>query len=86
MALTGVDVTALPPSFRDGVDLFMQKPFPVSQLIAALHKLVGNEAPSVATVSQRSDMSDAAPFAPCDLTELKLWKQCAQLARCRPGG
>ncbi len=43
VAMTGVDVTALPPSFRGGVDLFIQKPFPVSQLIAALHKLVGDE-------------------------------------------
>ena len=44
VALTGVDVTALPPSFREGVDLFVQKPFHVSQLIEALHKLVGDEA------------------------------------------
>ena len=46
VALTGVDVTALPPSFREGVDLFIQKPFPVSRLIEALHKLVSDETPS----------------------------------------
>jgi FixJ family two-component response regulator len=51
VALTGVDVTALPPSFREGVDLFIQKPFRVSQLIEGLHKLVGNETPSDAAPS-----------------------------------
>ena len=54
VALTGVDVTALPPTFRSGVDLFIQKPFPVSQLIEALHKLVGDETPSEAAVSSGS--------------------------------
>jgi len=48
VALTGVDVTTLPKSFHDGVDLFIQKPFRVSQLIEALHKLVGNETPNPA--------------------------------------
>jgi two-component system, cell cycle sensor histidine kinase and response regulator CckA len=43
VAMTGVDITALPPSFREGVDLFIQKPFPVSRLIEALHKLVSDE-------------------------------------------
>jgi len=51
VALTGVDVTALPPSFREGVDLFIQKPFRVSQLIEGLHKLVGNVTPSDAAPS-----------------------------------
>jgi CheY-like chemotaxis protein len=48
VALTGVDVTTLPKSFHDGVDLFIQKPFRVSQLIESLHKLVGNEIPDPA--------------------------------------
>jgi CheY-like chemotaxis protein len=51
VAMTGVDVTALPPSFRGDVDLFIQKPFPVSQLIEALHKLVGEETPNHAATS-----------------------------------
>ena len=45
VALTGVDVTTLPKSFHDGVDLFIQKPFRVSQLIESLHKLVAGETP-----------------------------------------
>ena len=53
VAMTGVDVTALPPSFREGVDLFIQKPFPVWQLIESLHKLVGGETPSLAVPSPR---------------------------------
>jgi CheY-like chemotaxis protein len=43
VALTGADVTSLPQAFREGVDVFIQKPFLVSQLIDVLHKLVSDQ-------------------------------------------
>ncbi len=46
LAITGVNINDLPPSFREGVDLFIQKPFLISQLIEALHKLVGDQPPN----------------------------------------
>jgi CheY-like chemotaxis protein len=44
LGVTGVDVRLLSPSFRDGVDKFIHKPFRNEELVAALHSLLGNGA------------------------------------------
>ena len=44
LAVTGVDAQLLPPSFREGVDKFLQKPFRSKELVDTINLLLGNGA------------------------------------------
>ena len=53
IALTAVDLSQLPKSFRDGVDILIQKPFDARKVIDAIRSLVEPEAqPATLTPSQ----------------------------------
>jgi CheY-like chemotaxis protein len=53
IALTAVDPNQLPKSFRDGVDILLQKPFDARKVIDAIHSLLEPEAqPATLTSSQ----------------------------------